>query len=101
MKRTIGLTLLLLLTLALAQDDREEVTIWWHSSGAAPIYEEQVARFNESQDQYRAVITEIPGGAVSGSGYNDAVNAAAVAGDLPCILDLDGPFFTTTPGRAF
>ena len=92
MKRTIGLTLLLLLTLALAQDDREEVTIWWHSSGAAEIYEAQVQRFNESQDQYRAVITEIPGGAVSGSGYNDAVNAAAVAGDLPCILDLDGPF---------
>ena len=81
-----------LLGVANAQDDREEVTIWFHSSGASPIYEEQVARFNESQDQYRATITEIPGGAVSGSGYNDAVNAAAVAGDLPCILDLDGPF---------
>ena len=25
------------------------------------------------------------------SGYTDAVNAAAVAGDLPCVLDLDGP----------
>ncbi len=68
-----------------------EIPIWFHASGASPIYEEQVERFNASQDDYRAVITEIPGGAVSGSGYNDAVNAAAVAGDLPCVLDLDGP----------
>lgn len=70
---------------------QSEITIWFHASGASPIYEEQVQRFNSSQDEYRAVITEIPGGAVSGTGYNDAVNAAAVAGDLPCVLDLDGP----------
>ncbi len=68
-----------------------EITLWFHASGASPIYEEQVQRFNTSQDDFRAVITEIPGGAVSGTGYNDAVNAAAVAGDLPCVLDLDGP----------
>ena len=70
---------------------QSEITIWFHASGASPIYEEQVQRFNSSQDDFRAVITEIPGGAVSGTGYNDAVNAAAVAGDLPCVLDLDGP----------
>ncbi len=89
MKRLFTLLFASLFALAFAQ---EEVTIWFHSSSASPIYEEQIARFNESQDEYEAVITEIPGGSVSGSGYNDAVNAAAVAGNLPCVLDLDGPY---------
>jgi multiple sugar transport system substrate-binding protein len=51
----------------------------------------QIARFNASQKKFKVAMTEIPGGAVAGSGYNDSVNAAAVAGKLPDILDLDGP----------
>ena len=58
-----ALAALLALPLAAAQS---EVSIWFHASGASPVYEEQVRRFNESQSDYRAVITEIPGGAVSG-----------------------------------
>jgi multiple sugar transport system substrate-binding protein len=37
-------------------------------------------------------INELPGGSGAGSNYNDAVNAAALAGDLPDLLDFDGPF---------
>ncbi len=71
-----------------------EVTIWFHggTSHETEAMKIQVKRFNNYQDKYTAVITEIPGGSIaSGSGYNDAVNAAAVAGNLPDILDLDGP----------
>lgn len=71
----------------------EELSLWFHGGTAdeTEAMRAQIDRFNSSQDEYRVVMTEIPGGAVAGSGYNDAVNAAAVAGDLPDILDLDGP----------
>ena len=66
----------------------------WHHGGPeneANANREQVKRFNAMQNAVEVEYVEQPGGAVAGSGYNDAVNAAAVAGDLPCILDLDGP----------
>lgn len=71
----------------------EVVTLWFHGGTAeeTEAMRAQIDRFNNSQDDYVVEMTEIPGGAVAGSGYNDAVNAAAVAGDLPDILDLDGP----------
>jgi multiple sugar transport system substrate-binding protein len=93
MKRN-GLLLVTCLTLTsvplvFAQDDRPVIDIWFHTSGSSPIVEQQVLDFNEAQDQFRAEVIQIPSGA--GSSYNDAVNAAAVAGDLPCVIDLDGP----------
>ncbi len=76
-----------------AGDKPAEITLWFHGGTAeeSELNHKQVERFNQSQTAYKVVITEIPGGAVAGSGYNDSVNAAAVAGNLPCILDLDGP----------
>lgn len=70
-----------------------EIPLWFHGGTAeeSELNHQQVERFNAKQSKYKVVITEIPGGAVAGSGYNDSVNAAAVAGKLPCILDLDGP----------
>ncbi len=70
-----------------------ELSLWFHGGTAdeTEAMRSQIERFNASQADYRVVMTEIPGGAVAGSGYNDAVNAAAVANDLPDILDLDGP----------
>ena len=70
-----------------------EISLWFHGGTAdeTEAMRAQIDRFNNSQGDYKVVMTEIPGGAVAGSGYNDAVNAAAVAGDLPDILDLDGP----------
>lgn len=70
-----------------------EVAIWFHGGTAdeTAAMKAQIQRFNDSQKVHRVVMTEIPGGAVAGSGYNDSVNAAALAGKLPDILDLDGP----------
>lgn len=84
----VVLTLLAGASISLAQDE-SEVTIWFHSSGASEVYQQQIADFNASQDEYVARFIEVPTG--QGSSYNDAVQAAAVAGDLPCLLDLDGP----------
>jgi len=71
-----------------------EVTLWFHggSVGESDTLRAQVQDFNNSQSKYKMTINEIPGGAAAGSGYNDAVNAAAVAGTLPDLLDFDGPF---------
>ncbi|MCG8478203.1 MAG: extracellular solute-binding protein [Spirochaetales bacterium] len=76
-----------------ADDGVAELSLWFHGGTAdeTEAMRSQIERFNASQSDYRVVMTEIPGGAVAGSGYNDAVNAAAVADDLPDILDLDGP----------
>ncbi|MCG8478892.1 MAG: hypothetical protein MI724_07340, partial [Spirochaetales bacterium] len=76
-----------------ADDGVVELSLWFHGGTAdeTEAMRSQIERFNAAQSDYRVVMTEIPGGAVAGSGYNDAVNAAAVADDLPDILDLDGP----------
>ena len=69
------------------------ITLWFHggTNDETEAMKAQIARFNASQTEYQVVMTEIPGGAVAGSGYNDSVNAAALAGKLPDILELDGP----------
>jgi multiple sugar transport system substrate-binding protein len=69
-----------------------EVTIWFHGGTAdeTEAMRAQIKRFNDSQTDFTVVMTEIPG-SCSRKGYNDSVNAAAVAGKLPDILDLDGP----------
>jgi multiple sugar transport system substrate-binding protein len=68
--------------------DATEITVFYHAGAGAEndAIKEIFANFNESQDQYEAVITELPG-----DNYNEQVTAAALAGQLPCVLDLDGP----------
>ena len=75
------------------KDGKSIVTIWFHggTTDETEAMRAQIDRYNSSQEEYKVIMTEIPGGAVAGSGYNDSVNAAAVAGKLPDILDLDGP----------
>lgn len=70
-------------------DGRTQLTMWTHSAGnpaELEVYEQIIADFNESQDDYEVVHESFPQGA-----YNDAIVAAAASGDLPCLLDLDGP----------
>jgi multiple sugar transport system substrate-binding protein len=64
------------------------VTAWFHTGQQAErdTIDAQVARFNSSQDSIRVVLTHIPEGS-----YNGQVQAAALAGDLPDVLELDGP----------
>ncbi len=89
------LILLLLFTTAAITpaQDMVELELWYHGGTQEENDETraQVDRFNGMQDAIQVNFVELAGSLVAGTGYNDAVNAAAVAGDLPCILDLDGP----------
>lgn len=70
-------------------DGPTEVTLWTHSAGneaELEVYNKIISDFNESQDDYEVVSESFPQGA-----YNDAIVAAAASGDLPCLLDMDGP----------
>ncbi|MCL3861566.1 extracellular solute-binding protein [Actinotalea sp. K2] len=70
-------------------DGPAQLTMWTHSAGneaELAVYEQIIADFNGSQDEYQVVTESFPQGA-----YNDAIVAAAAAGDLPCLLDMDGP----------
>lgn len=66
-----------------------ELRMWYHGAGTGveetvvvPLVEE----FNQSQDEYRVSLEAFPQ-----DSYNDSVVAAALAGNLPDILDVDGP----------
>jgi len=65
------------------------VDVWFHSGKGEEreVLDAQVTAFNEMQDDVFVNAILLPEGS-----YNDQVNAAALAGDLPCLLDFDGPF---------
>jgi multiple sugar transport system substrate-binding protein len=71
---------------ALAQTD---LTMWYHGAGnevESRIINQIVDDFNASQSDWRVSIESFPQ-----ASYNDSVVAAALAGNLPDILDVDGP----------
>lgn len=71
---------------ALAQT---ELTMWYHGAGndvELTLINQLVADFNASQADYVVSLESFPQGA-----YNDSVVAAALAGNLPDIIDVDGP----------
>lgn len=64
------------------------LTVWFHS-GKGPerqALEDQIERFNAAQDDVEARRVLIPEG-----GYDIQVQSAALSGDLPDVLDFDGP----------
>jgi multiple sugar transport system substrate-binding protein len=69
-----------------------EVEVWYHAGqpGERAVLEAQAARFNGAQDSIRVALAFIPEGS-----YNAQVQASAVAGQLPDLLDLDGPYVAT------
>lgn len=71
------------------QRDPFVIEAWAHSGQQAEreVLEAQVERFNREHAPLRVELTLIPEGA-----YDDQVQAAALAGDLPDVLALDGPF---------
>jgi multiple sugar transport system substrate-binding protein len=103
MKR-LGLVIVLVLAIAvsalpgLAQDEPVEISLFFHSGrgGERDALDEILVNFNEAQDEYMAVATELPEGS-----YTDAVNAAALAGELPCLLDFDGPTLYSFAWRGY
>lgn len=65
------------------------VTVWAHSGQAAErrVLQAQITRFNQSQHSIKARLTLLPEGS-----YNGQVQASALADDLPCVLEFDGPY---------
>ncbi len=70
-------------------DSREVLSIWAHAGRAdeRKILQSQVRRFNFEHQDFQAKLTLLPEGS-----YNGQVQASAVAGDLPAVLELDGPY---------
>lgn len=66
-----------------------EIEVWYHTgtSEARDVLTAQVKEFNASQDDVKVKLTLLPEG-----NYSDQVAAASAAGDLPALLDFDGPF---------
>jgi multiple sugar transport system substrate-binding protein len=73
---------------ASAQDGKQEVSLWFHSGQGSErdALDAQITAFNDMSADYVIVPIEVPEG-----NYNDQVKAAALAGELPCVLDFDGP----------
>ncbi|MCE0505918.1 extracellular solute-binding protein [Roseivivax sp. GX 12232] len=66
-----------------------ELSMWYHGAGnevESEIMDRIVSDFNQSQDDWDVKLQSFPQGS-----YNDSVIAAALAGNLPDILDVDGP----------
>ncbi|MBF2735974.1 MAG: extracellular solute-binding protein [Betaproteobacteria bacterium AqS2] len=66
-----------------------DLSMWYHGAGSTTekaLLNSIIDDFNASQSDYRVVIEEFPQ-----ESYNDSVSAAALAGNLPDIIDVDGP----------
>lgn len=66
-----------------------ELTMWYHGGGnqvESDIINQIVADFNEANADYNVTLESFPQGS-----YNDFIVAAALAGNLPDIIDVDGP----------
>lgn len=90
MKMTPILAGLLATGVASGAAAQTELSLWYHGAGSANAEEalvnQLVEEFNASQTDWKVVLETFPQGA-----YNDAVGAAALADELPDILDVDGP----------
>jgi multiple sugar transport system substrate-binding protein len=72
-----------------ATDGARTVSVWFHTGQPAEreTIREQVERFHAGQDSVRVALTLLPEGS-----YDAQVQAAALAGELPDLLELDGPY---------
>ncbi len=67
----------------------ETLTMWYHGAGnevESKIINQIITDFNASQTDFAVELQSFPQAA-----YNDSVTAGALAGNLPDILDVDGP----------
>jgi multiple sugar transport system substrate-binding protein len=85
----VGAALLASACLASAAAAQTELSLWTHNAGnkeELEVLSQIVADFNASQSDWEVVVEAFPQ-----ASYNDAVSAAALSGELPDILDVDGP----------
>lgn len=96
-KRCLTLVLMITLSCSLAwaggQGEKaqgpETVSLWYHGAGnevERSILVSIIDDFNASQERWSVELEEFPQ-----LSYNDSVVAAALSGDLPDIIDVDGP----------
>jgi multiple sugar transport system substrate-binding protein len=104
MKAWKGLTLIITLVLVAAAcggDDEaagiecdgnidvDTLSIWVHEGSEADAYVDLINDFNATTAAELGITVEMT--QIPEAGYTDAVNAAAAAGDLPDVIDFDGP----------
>jgi len=66
-----------------------DIKMWYHGAGneaESTLINQIVSDFNSSQSDWAVSLESFPQ-----ESYNDSVVAGALAGNLPCILDVDGP----------
>jgi multiple sugar transport system substrate-binding protein len=65
------------------------LSLWYHGAGndvERAVVLQIIEDFNASQDEYVVEVQDFPQ-----ASYNESIVAAALAGDLPDIIDMDGP----------
>lgn len=87
--KTASLTALTSTLLASAALSATEVSMWYHGAGnetESNILNGIIEDFNASQENWTIVLESFPQ-----ESYNESITAAALSGDLPDIVDVDGP----------
>src|SRR5215207_4514716 len=72
-----------------SSEGSNEIALWTHNAGNADelaAIQKVVDSYNTSQDKVKIKVQAFPQ-----DSYNDSVVSAAAAGNLPCIVDIDGP----------
>ena len=98
MKKAVSLLIvvIMLITFSGLASAQTELSLWYHGAGnetERSILIGIIDDFNASQSDYTVALEEFPQGS-----YNSSIVAAALAGDLPDIIDVDGPVM---PGWAW
>ncbi len=86
---TLGLSSVAVLATATSSLAQDQIELWFNNAGnpaETAVVERIVNDFNASQSDYEVVAQSFPQ-----STYNETIVAAALAGDLPDILAVDGP----------
>lgn len=85
----VVLAAMLVLSGGVFAQETTELSLWYHGAGNTAERDtllNLIDSFNESQDEYEVVLEEFPQ-----ESYNESIVAAALSGDLPDIIDVDGP----------
>jgi multiple sugar transport system substrate-binding protein len=71
--------------------DSTLLNVWAHAGQESErtVLQQQVVRFNQNHPETKVQLTLIPEGS-----YNAQIQAAAIAGELPDMIELDGPFLS-------
>ncbi len=89
LKYLAGSALLAALAMPAFTASAQEITVWHHGGrgdGERGTIEKFIAEWNAANPDRQAVLELLPEGS-----YTEQVQAAALAGDLPDLLDFDGP----------